>query len=344
MATGSGLDAQFGFAAESTWGTPVTVTKFVEFNSESITFQPQFLEPTGLRPGQKYKRVNRVRQSRTEISGEVELEFATKGMGLLVKHMLGSSLSAPVQISTTTAYRQAHTPGDFRGLGMTMQVGRPEPSSGTVQPFTYAGCKIPQWTFAVQDNEVPSLTLSIDGKSVSTGTALATASYTSGATVFDFSQATLKLGGTVSTTSGVTSISSGVAVTTVIREFSISGEVPMATERYGLGSAGLKAEQLENDTPMITGSLAAEFNKSELYDLLANNTTTAMELLFEGDAIGVSGEVDTLSIILPAVKLKTAAPQVEGPDVVQMSTDFEAYSDETNPPIQIMIISDETTF
>lgn len=344
MATGSGLDAQFGFAAESTWGTPVTVTKFVEFNSESITFQPQFLEPTGLRPGQKFKRVNRVRQSRTEISGEVELEFATKGMGLLVKHMLGSALSAPVQIAATTAYRQAHTPGDFRGLGMTMQVGRPEASSGTVRPFTYAGCKIPQWSFSVQDNEIPVLTLSVDGRSVSTATALASASYVAGASVFDFSQATLKLGGTATTTSGVTSVASGTAVTTIIREFSISGEAPMANERYGLGNAGLKAEQLENDTPTITGSLAAEFNKAELYDLLAANTTTALEFKLTGAAIGASGENLTLSIICPAIKLKTAAPAVEGPDVVMMSTDFEAYSDETNPTIQVMIISDETTF
>lgn len=343
MATGSGLDAQLGFAEESVWGTPVTVTKFVEFNSESIAKEPTFLEPTGLRPGIKHKRVNRVRQSRQDITGEIEVEFATKGMGLLVKHMLGSDLVAPVVIGATTAYRQAHTPGGYVGKGLTVQVGRPEPS-GTVQPFTYSGIKIPEWSFNIQDNEVPTLTLGVDGKDVTTATALATASYPTGATIFDFSQATLKLGGTAATSSGVTSITGGAAVTTIVTEMTIEGETPLANERYGLGSGGLKAEQLENDTPTITGELSAEFNKTELYDLFTGNTTTAMELLLEGEDIGATGEKFTLSFVMPAVKLKEAAPTVEGPDVVQMTTSFEAYSDGTNPVIQVMIISDEIAF
>lgn len=343
MATGSGLDAQFGFAEEATWGTTVTPDHFVEFNSESITREPTFLEPTGLRPGVKHKRVARVRQSRLDITGEVEVEFATKGMGLLVKHMLGSDLAAPVQIGVTTAYRQAHTPGGYVGKGLTMQVGRPEPD-GTVQPFTYVGCKIPQWSFTVEDNEIPMLTLNVDGRDEDEAEVLASASYVTGAEIFDFSQATLTLGGTATTTGGVTSIAGGVAVTTIITEMTVEGETPMANERYGLGSGGIKAEQLENDTPTITGELSAEFSKAELYDVFRDNTTTAMELKFEGALIGASGENDTLSFIFPAVKLKEAAPNVEGPDVVQMTTTFEAYSDGTNPVVQVMIISDELVF
>lgn len=341
MPTGSGLDAQFGFAAETTWGTPVTVTKFLEFNEESLAREPEFLEPTGLRPGVKHKRASRVKISRVGITGEVSCEWATKGMGLLVKHMLGSALTTPTQVATTTAYQQHHTPSGYVGLGLTVQVGRPEPS-GTVRPFTFSGCKIPGWTFALSDSEVPTLSFEVDGRDESTATALAAASYPSGASVFDFSQATLYLGGTVSTTTGVTSVTGGTAVTTIVREFELTGETPMANERYGIGNAGLKAEQLENDTPMITGTLAAEFNKTELYDLFTNNTTTPMRLLLVGDEIE-AGHNFELEFILPAVKLKAAAPAVEGPDVVQMTTDFEAYSDETNPPIQIRIKSDETT-
>ena len=342
MPTGSGLDAQLGIAAESTWGTAVTVTRFLEFNSESLQREPEFLEPTGLRVGTKYKRSGRVRVSRTGVSGDFSLEFATRGMGLLVRHMLGSALATPVQIAATTAYRQAHVPGDFRTLGLTIQVGRPEPSS-TVRAFTYAGCKIPSWEFMVSDSEIATLNVNVDGRSETTATALASASYLAGATNFDFSQATLFLGGTASTTSGVTSITGGTAVATIVREFRISGEAPMANERYGLGNAGLKAEQLENDTPTITGTLAAEFNRTELYDLFANNTVTALRMRMSGAAIGVSGENFTIEFLCPAVRFKAAAPTVDGPDVVQMSTDFEAYSDETNPTIQVMIISDETS-
>lgn len=344
MPTGSGLDAQIGFAEESVWGTPVTVTRFLEFNEEGLALEPTFLEPTGIRAGQKFKRVSRVRQSRRTVGGEVALEHATKGMGLMWKHALASALSAPVQIGTTTAYKQIHTPGGFLGKGLTIQVGRPEPSSGTVQPFTYSGCKVSEWEFSLSDGEVPTLNLTFDGRDESTATALATASYLAGAEIFDFSQATLKLGGNPATASGETTITGGAAIATVVTELSISGETPMANERFGIGNAGLKSQQLENDTPTITGELSAEFNKAELYDLFTNNTTTALELVFSGNAIGTSGEVDTLSFVMPAVKLKTASPAVEGPDIVQMSTEFEAYSNETDPVIQVKLVTSESAF
>lgn len=342
MATGSGLDAQFGFKAETTWGTAVTVDKFLEFSSESLTNEPTFLEPTGLRPGVKHKRASRVRISRRSVTGDVQLEVATRGMGTIWKHCLASgSGSTPVQVASTTAYKQVHTPGGFVGFGLTMQVGRPEPS-GTVRPFTYAGCKVASWEFSLSDSEVPMLTLNVDGRSESTATALATASYTSGATVFDFSQATLELGGTAATTSGLCEVTGGTAVATIVREINISAETPMANERFGLGNAGLKAEQLENDTPTITGTLTAEFNKTEFYDVFTANTTQPLVLRLEGAAIGVSGEVDTLEFLMPAVKFKAAAPTVEGPDIVAMNVDFEAYADGTNAPIQILVISADT--
>lgn len=343
MPTGSGLDAQLGVGAETTWGTPVTPTKFLEFNSESLGFEPTFLEPTGLRVGTKYKRASRVRQSRKTVSGDIECEFATKGMGLLLKHMLGSALGAPVSI-VAGAYRQIHTPGDFRGLGLTVQVGRPEPASGTVRPHTYAGCKVSGWEFSLADNAVPKLKLTVDGRSESTATALATAAYAAGATVFDFSQAVLKLGGTASTSSGLTTVTGGTAVATVVKEISVKGEAPKAAERFGIGSGGLKSEQLENDTPTLTGTLAAEFSKAELYDPFQANTTMPLELVLTGGVIGATVQNYLLSILIPAIKLKSAKPTVTGPDIVAMSTDFEAYSDETNPVVQIMIQSDEAAF
>ncbi len=341
MATGTGLDAQVVVGAETAWGTAVTPNKALEFNSESFKFEPTWLEPTGLRVGTKFKRASRVRQSRKSVSGDLELEFATKNMGLLLKHMLGSALAAPVLI-VAGAYRQNHVPGDFRGLGLTAQVGRPEASSGAVRPFTYAGCKVTGWEFSCKDNEIPRLKLSLMGRSEATATALVTPTYVAGSSVFDFSQATLKLGGTATTTAGATSVATGVAVATIVKEITIKGEAPMAEDRFGLGNAGLRGEPLENDTPMITGSLSAEFNKAELYDLFTNNTTTALQFTLTGGAIGATASNYLLDFIIPAAKLKAAAPSVGGPDIVQMSTDFEGYSDETtNPVIQVLVQSDE---
>ncbi|MFI6296705.1 phage tail tube protein [Nonomuraea sp. NPDC050790] len=341
MATGTGLDAQLGFAAESTVGTPVTVTKFPEFNSESLAWTPTFVEPTGLRVGRKFKRVSRLVQSRKTVEGSFELEWPTKGAGLLIAHALGSS-GLPTQIAATTAYRQIHTPGGLVGKGLTIQVGRPEPS-GTVRAHTYTGCKITGWEFKLSDSEIATFSFDVDGWDESTATALATASFVSGAEVYNFQQAVLKLGGTPATASGEMTVTGGTAVSTVIKEISIKGENPLATERYGIGNAGIKREQLENDYPTITGSLTAEFSKAEFYDLIKNNTTFALDLALTGSAISGGGGANfLLSFIMPACKLKEAAPTVEGPDVVQMSTSFEAYDNEVDAPLQIKIVSTDT--
>lgn len=344
MATGSGLDGQLGFAAESTWGTEATPDHFVEFNSEELQFSPEWLEPTGIRAGIKYKRENRVRQSRKSVTGSVEMEHATKGMGLLWSHALGSS-ATPTQPDSTNApntWEQIHVPGEHLGKGLTFQVGRPEPSTGTVKPFTYSGCKIVSWEFSLEDNSISTLNLTVDGREESVGTALAAVSYLSGSSVFDFSQATLSLGGTVDTTSGKTTVSGGTAVATVVSQVGITGEAPRNVERFGIGNAGRKSEQLENETPTITGSLSAEFNQAELYDVFQNNETNAFQLTVTGEEID-TGFPFTLEFIIPAVKFKSAAPQVSGAEVVQMETEFEAYADEINPVVQVRIVSDEDT-
>lgn len=343
MATGSGLDAQIGVASETTWGTGVTPTRFVEFISETLTHQTTWVEPTGIRPTRKYKRGPRISKSRESVSGQVTVELATKGMGKLIAHMLASGVTATTQIDATAAYEQIHTPGDHRGKGLTIQVGRPEPGTGTVRPFTYNGCKISGWNINVTDNAVPSLGLTVDGQAEDTVTALATASYLSGSRVFSYRQATLKLGGTPTTASGETTIADGVALATVARTFSLSGTTPFATERFGIGTAGLKREQLENGTPTMMVNLGTEFAKTELYDVYkAADEPFPLQFTLTGDLIEGAHSF-MFDVILPAVLIKTAPPQVGGPDIVQMGTELEVYDNEVDPPIQIKIVSDETT-
>jgi hypothetical protein len=340
MATGTGLDAQLGFKLESTWGTPVTVDKFVEFDSESLNWEPTWIEPTGLRVGTKFKRASRLVQSRQTVGGSFDLQFATRTMGTLVKAMLGSTVTTPTVIAGS-AYKQVHTPGDFVGKSLTVQVGRPEPS-GTVRAHTYEGCKVTGWEFSVSDGETAKLSLDIDGQTELTATALATASYVS-AGVFSFADVSVfKLGGTPSTTGGEISVAGGATVTTVVKGFSLKGETPMATERFGLGNAGQKVEQLENDTPTFTGTLDAEFNRTEFYDLFKANTTTAIELKLESSIISGTDK-NTVHIVIPAAKFKTAAPNVDGPDIVQMSVDFEVYSNEVDAALMFKLISADST-
>lgn len=341
MATGSGLDAQLMVAQESTWGTPVTVTRGYEFLSESLNQDITYTDSVGLRVGTTFKRTARTKQARFNVSGDIEVEIPTLGAGLLVKNMLGSSVSTTTLVSGS-AYKQIHTPVGMAGLGLTMQVGRPEPVSPyTVRPFTYEGCKVSKWEISLKDGGLASLKLSVDGQQELTATALATASFLTGSAVYSFNQATIKLGGTAATAAGETTITSGVALSTVAKSITISGDNSLATDRYGLGNAGQKKEQLQNGMQTITVKLDSEFSKSELYDLYVAGTPTPIQFDLTGAAIGASNYL--FSVILPSCILKKAPPSVSGPDIVQMSTEWEAEWDETNPPIQIKIVSTEST-
>lgn len=341
MATRSGLDAQVGFKNETTVGTGVTVDHFLEFDNEDFKSPETWLEGEGIRAGRKYKRASRVSVVRHDVNGKLDIKVPTKGVGLLVKHMMGSSATA-TQIAATTAYKQLHTPGDHYGKGLTIQVGRPEPGTGTVQPFTFRGCKCTQWEFSVADGGNCMLSTTWDGWAETTATALATATYASGANLFNFAHGSLKLGGTASTASGEISVSGGTAVATIINNFTIRGENPMQADRYGIGSAGVKAEQLENDYPTMTGSLDAEFSKAELYDVFkAYDDITLQATFSQGDA-GTSNPF-LFDFIAPAILFKDMGPSVNGPGLVRMSAEFEVYDDGTNAPLQLKIVSTDTS-
>ena len=341
MAGGSGIASQVGFVSETTVGTAVTVSNFPEFNSEGVNYEKGVLQGQGLHAGGSYNRASRRVVSTVGAGGPITMDHATKKFNLFWKHMLGSSPTFTQQ-AATTAYVAVHQPGILDGKSFTYQKGVPQ-TDGTVKPFTFNGGKVTQWTLSVTEQQILQLALTMDFWNVVTATALATASYPSGNEVFNFSQATvLKLGGTASTASGVVSVASGVQASTLFKGFTLQGTNPMATERRGLGNAGVKNEQIENGYRVLTGTLDGEFtSESEIWDVMKADTTTALQLTFVGSTIE-STYKNTLDIILPAVKFDTADISVGGPDIVQQSVPFTVLDDGTNAVIQVSITSTDT--
>lgn len=344
MATGSGLDAQLAIAAETTYGTAVTPARGVEFDSESLVWSPNYREPSGLRPGRRFKRRSRLARTREGVSGGIQLQHATKDMGLLWKMALFSTVTAPTTV-VAPATRQIHTPSDLI-TSATIQVGRPEPQSTTVRAHTYSGVVCPGWELSVDDGETLNFSMDLDGRTESTATALVSPTYASGVEVFDFSDASnFKTGGTATTagTPLITTIATGATVPGVVTAFSLSGDNSLALERFGLGNQGLKNAPRINDWSAYTGSMTAEYDRSTFYDPYKVGTFLPLQLDFVGSAIGASGSFNTVSVIAPTIIIKAAGPQVGGPDLVTQTVEFEVYDDETNPPLQIVLISADPT-
>jgi hypothetical protein len=150
------------------------------------------------------------------------------------------------------------------------------------------------------------------------------------------------LGGTVSGTTELT-VAGGTAPTAVVKAISLKGDNALATERYGLGNGGVKKEQLENGIPTITGTFDAEYVQSDFYTPFKANTSTTLYLKLEGSVIGTSSDKDTLEFIAPQIRIKKVTPKVDGPDIVSAQVEFEVYSDGTNNPFQVKLISGDST-
>ncbi len=343
MPVGSGLSAQIGFAQETAVGTIATPTRFLEFNSESLSLEKNIVQGSGLRAGGQYARSNRRAYTTKTAGGDVELDVVTRGMGLLFKNMLGAA-APPVLIGGVgSAYQHVYTPGNTTGLSMTVQKGVPQ-LDGVVRPFTYNGCKVAEWELSCEVGEILTLSVGLDAWNETTGTALATASYTAGAQPFHFAQGAILLGGTASTSGGVTTLTGGTAVAAVTGA-SISGTNNLANERFYFGSAGVKAEQIENDWRELSGSLDVEFvSQAAVYDTFASDAATALQLTFTNPTAISGSNFPTVEVLIPSIRFDGESPQVGGPDIVTQSCDFTGLEDAAgNPAIQIRYITADST-
>jgi Phage tail tube protein len=345
MSIGSGLAAQVGFATETVMGTPNTVTRFFPFTSETLKLKRTIKQGSGIRSGAQIDLAARRAFTTIDVNGDINLDFPTKGAGLLLAHMLGSFTATAVQQGATPAYRQVHTNGVATGKTATIQKGAPR-TDGTVEPFTYPGCKVQAWELACAQGDIAKLKLTIDAANELTaattpvGPALATASYTASTGAFNFTQGVLLSGGTLSQTGGVWSVAGGTAVASV-RAVTVKGATPLASSRYFIGSQ-VKAEQIQNAVTTIGGTLDVEFANRTLYDQYRADASAALQLTFTGPVIsGVYAS--TLAFLFPIAYLEdSVSPTVAGPDILTMQVPFTALTDDVSPALQVIYISTDT--
>jgi hypothetical protein len=118
-----------------------------------------------------------------------------------------------------------------------------------------------------------------------------------------------------------------------IKDFSLSVDNTLKTDRYNLGAAGAKAEQIINGFRAITGTITAEFTDTVLLDKFIADTTAGLKVSFTGGTIGTTTEL--LEIVLPACKFDGDNPVVEGPGTIDVSFTFTVYDNGSDQPFTI---------
>jgi adhesin HecA-like repeat protein len=150
MAVGSGLSATFGFASETTVGTPVAVTRFIEADTESIALKKHTVQGAGQRGGALVRRGQRRQVVAREAAGDITFDVPTNGFGLILQHMISGTAPTPTSIGGGL-FQQIHNVGSLQGKSFTTQIIRPDTTGVlTQQAFTYPGCKVTGWELAVK--------------------------------------------------------------------------------------------------------------------------------------------------------------------------------------------------
>ena len=318
MAIGSGIGSWLGIKKESTFNTAVTVDRFYEFNSESTKYSKNTVVGQGLRSGGLVPRANRRVVTTFASEGDFEIDLPSRGLGLLLSLATGS---VPTGTSANGAYTYAFTPQDLIGDSFTTQVAVPQ-YGGTLTYKTLTGCKIGSFELSVGAGEIAKGKFTLDGAGFTSGSSTsATPAYSNFATtnLFHFAQG---------------SITDNVSTTYAnIKDFSLSVDNTLKTDRYNLGSAGAKAEQIINGFRAITGTITAEFTDTVLLDKFIADTTAGLKVSFTGGTIGTTTEL--LEVVIPAAKFDGDTPAVQGPGTIDVSFTFTVYDDGTNAPFTI---------
>ncbi len=157
MALKSGLAAQLGLKEETSWGVPATVDQFVPLVSETMTHEVERLESAGIIAGRQLLTDDQWADGNIVASGDVQLELYNRSMGRLWEAAFGT-----VDTSGSDPYTHVFWVANERP-SLTVQVGKPS-VAGTVEPWTFPGCKVSEMDVAFAAGELVTCGVSLVGK------------------------------------------------------------------------------------------------------------------------------------------------------------------------------------
>jgi hypothetical protein len=287
------LNAFIGIGEESTYGTAVARTRFYELLSESVEEQIERIESAAIRSGRRtlHRRAAGVKR----VTGSFELELAPQGIGVLLKHCLGS-----VSTTGTNPYTHTLTPGALNGKSLSIEIAR-EFSTGTVTSHLFEGCKIIKWGISCEVNQWAKLKLDVVGEEATISQSPSSVTYPTGWSPFTFVHGTV-------TTIGGTSYD--------LSSFSIDVDNGLQVDRFFLG-ANRQKEPLEAKLREIKGSLTTPYANDTLLNQLRNGTEAQLVVTFNA---GASAQLT----VTANVWIDGKWPHVERDAIASLPIDFTA--------------------
>jgi len=350
----TGLFAQWAAYDEATYGVApaLTAAKYYAGSTDSLGLKKTPKQSKGIFAGAQFdKAARRVGALEYSVTGAFNLDLPERGMQQWLYRMLGSFGQSPATLTedgSTGAYKAVHAPGFIDGHSFSLQKGVPG-VDGTVVPMTYTGCKVQAWELSAALSDIVKLALTIEGRNELAfshvdplnGSVPSLASYTAPAgNVFRWVGATMYVGGTPSTTSGVTTLASPTLAGNISGPMSVKYNRPLDLTRYSPDVAPYRNEPYQNDVTAVTGATTVEFVSTETYyAAFQADTATAIEYQFETVGIGTGSDIATFSVLIPNIRIETAPLPISGPGIVKQAITWTGLDDGTNNPVQVTYVT-----
>lgn len=324
----SAMDHQLGVVDEVTYGTPPTVTKFFEYESENIQETYGRTEGDPLRVGSGFVRNDRFTPYIGGAAGTIQMTAMTKGFGFWLKHMMGQvATTGPAE---TTVYTHTGSESSFVGDSFACQVNRPFHPTGTNQAFTYSGGKIAKWTLSNSVEGNLLLDLDVDFQTWDTAVALAAASYPTGMEPFSWVGGFVTIGG------------SNYDVT----EFSLEVDNGLDVDRRQIRANPLKKEPTASRRE-ASFSISADFdsltNRNRAASATRAGALAAVTGVWRGPTLLGSTLYPEFSVSMSAARFDEWSGATEGTDAIGQELSGVARYDGTTSPVAVTYKSADTT-
>lgn len=313
------LNTQLGVKAEVTYGTPVVVDQFFEFENESITPMVETIAPQVMRTTTRTVRYDRFVRGINGHTGSVSLPVMTKEFGFWLVQLVGGSVTTPGG-PTDSTYTHTADIGSLCGKGFTLQVNRPRGICGdTNQAFTYAGGKVLDWTISCETGGVVMLEANCFFQSMLMTTALASASYAAGMEFLPWGASSITVGGlSLPVSNWSVSCDNGFQERPRINNSYAYGE-PVEGMREITFEATCDLEAYVDGTPsgkvgflqkiLTTGGLAATVADSYEAVVITSN----------GPTLAGTTTYPSLVITMSACRIDEAFGNIDGPDMTEIT-------------------------
>lgn len=343
-------DSSIGYKQESTYGTGVTVDRWIEYTAEELTQHNEYVDSDGLRVGGIGVDLSRRILGKVVADGTIETEVVTRGFGTLWSACLGTSTS---NLRSGSIYQQRHTPATSdQATPFTVQKGVVEIGGGTVRAHTFLGGCVDSWKLSAKAGEALMLEVDWLFKEMVTATAYASPSYAASARTLGFPHLAVHIGVngshalTVPTTTALGSTTASSTPYLNINSIEFAGKNNLDSEGYNSGGAGKRTRAPAFGRREFSGSLTAEFDATSgvtMRDYYLNQSDLHMVATFTSDQdnIAGSGTFAALQVVLPSIRLEGSVPTANGDEVVQTDIPFTAGRN-SNQTIYVVCVTADT--